>query len=99
MHAIELSAFGLDQLKRVERPEPTPGPFEVLVRMRYASLNYRDLVVIAGGYGSHNRVPLIPLSDGAGEVVAVGAGVRRFAVGDRVMTCFFQAWSAGEPTA
>ena len=99
MQAVELSAFGLEHLARVERKDPVPGAGQVLVRMRFASLNYRDQVVVAGGYGAQNPIPLIPLSDGAGEVVAVGDGVRRFSVGDRVMTCFFQGWSAGAPTA
>jgi NADPH:quinone reductase-like Zn-dependent oxidoreductase len=98
MHAIELQAFGLDHLKRIELPDPEPGAGEVVVRMRHVSLNYRDLVVAGGGYGAQIKAPLIPLSDGAGEVVAVGSGVRRFAVGDRVMTSFFQGWQAGDPT-
>jgi NADPH:quinone reductase-like Zn-dependent oxidoreductase len=98
MQAIELQAFGIEHLARVQRKDPLPGAGQVLVRMRFASLNYRDQVVVAGGYGALNRTPLIPLSDGAGEVVTVGDGVRRFAVGDRVMTCFFQGWPAGSPT-
>jgi NADPH:quinone reductase-like Zn-dependent oxidoreductase len=99
MRAVELRAFGVDQLTVVERPDPEPGPGQVLVRMRCASLNYRDQVVIAGGYGSQMRTPLVPLSDGAGEVVAVGPGVRELRVGQRVLTCFFQDWPAGPPTA
>ncbi len=98
MRAIELQGVGIEQLRLVQRPDPQPGPGQVLVRMRHASLNYRDLVVAAGGYGAQIRTPLIPLSDGAGEVVAVGDGVRRVAVGDRVMSCFFQGWIAGAPT-
>jgi NADPH:quinone reductase-like Zn-dependent oxidoreductase len=66
--------------------------------MRYAALNYRDLVVAQGGYGRQLQAPLIPLSDGAGEVVAVGPGVTRLRLGERVMSCFFQGWSAGRPT-
>jgi NADPH:quinone reductase-like Zn-dependent oxidoreductase len=98
MRAFELKAFGLEHLVEAERPDPEPGPGQVLVRIRNVSLNYRDTVVINGGYGSQMRTPLVPLSDGAGEVVAVGSGVRRFGVGDRVLTCFFQGWPAGDPT-
>ncbi len=89
---------GLDNLAVVERPDPEPGPGEVLVRLRAATLNYRDLLTVEGGYGSKQRtVDLIPLSDGAGEVVAVGEGVTRFKPGDRVVGNFFQEWLAGEP--
>jgi NADPH:quinone reductase-like Zn-dependent oxidoreductase len=98
MQVLELQGFGLEHLKRVTRKDPEPGPGQVVVRMRYASLNFRDQVIVAGGYGSLIRTPLVPCSDGAGEVVAVGDGVRRFAPGDRVMTCFFQGWSSGAPT-
>lgn len=99
MRAVELQGVGFEHLALVDRPEPAPGPGEVCVRMRYASLNYRDRVVALGGYGPQMRVPLVPLSDGAGEVVAVGPGVRALRTGDRVMTCFFQDWLAGPPTA
>jgi len=99
MRAVVLHAFGLEQLKLVELPDPVPGPGEVLVKLRHASLNYRDLVVVSGGYGRQMRTPLVPLSDGAGEVIAIGPGVRGLAQGDRVMTCFFQHWLAGPPSA
>lgn len=98
MKAVELQGHGLERLEVIERPEPTPGPGEVLVRVRCASLNYRDLVVARGGYGDRIRLPLVPLSDGAGDVVAVGPGVQDFAVGDRVLACFFQRWPAGAPS-
>ena len=85
-------------LKLSTRPDPEPGPGEVLVRMKASSLNFRDLVVPDRGYGSHTgTLPLIPLSDGMGEVAAVGAGVRRVAAGDRVCPTFFQRWTGGEP--
>lgn len=87
--------FGLDNLKLVDLAEPTPGHGQVLVRMTAASLNYRDLATIM--YGGH-RLPFVPLSDGCGVVEAVGPGVTRVAVGDRVITQFFQDWPAGEPT-
>lgn len=98
MRAAILSEPGLANLKVREVPDPVPGPGEVLVRLRAATLNYRDTLVVEGGYGSHQRTDnLIPLSDGAGEVVAVGDGVTRFAAGDRVVANFFQGWLAGEP--
>ena len=59
----ELQGFGLEHLKRVTRKDPEPGPGQVVVRMRYASLNFRDQVVVAGGYGSLIRTPLVPCSD------------------------------------
>ncbi len=90
--------WGFDNLKLGTRPEPKPGPGQVLVRMRASSLNFRDLVVPERGYGSHTgTLPLVPLSDGVGEVVEVGSGVTRVAVGDRVCPLFFQNWVAGEP--
>lgn len=91
--------WGFDNLKLAERPDPKAGPGQVVVRMKAASLNYRDLVVPLRGYGSHTgNLPLIPISDGAGEVVECGAGVSRVRVGDRVCPLFTQAWISGEPT-
>jgi NADPH:quinone reductase-like Zn-dependent oxidoreductase len=70
--------WGIDHLKLSQRPEPTARDGEVLVRMRASSLNYRDLVVPERGYGSYTgQLPLIPISDGVGEVIEVGAGVTR----------------------
>jgi NADPH:quinone reductase-like Zn-dependent oxidoreductase len=86
-------------LTRAERPDPTPGPGQVIVRVRAASLNYRDLMVVRGTYGNKTQRKVIPLSDGAGEVVAVGPGVTRFAVGDRVAAIFMQSWLSGPPRA
>ena len=93
-----VGSFGLDNMKRVELPEPKPGPGQLVVRMRAATLNYRDLVVIKGGYGPRQKLPIIPLSDGAGEVAAVGAAVTRFKPGDRVAGCFAPAWLEGPLT-
>ncbi|MCP5368899.1 MAG: NAD(P)-dependent alcohol dehydrogenase [Hyphomicrobiales bacterium] len=90
-------AFGLDNLKLAQRADPRPGPGQVVVAMRAASINFRDLVVIKGGYGRNIKTPLIPFSDGAGVVEAVGPGVTRVAVGDRVCPLFFQGWPAGDP--
>ena len=79
-----------------ERPTPEPGPRQVLVRMRAWSLNYRDLLVIKGLYNPKLKLPLIPLSDGAGEVVQVGSAVTRWKAGDRVVAAFMQGWVDGE---
>lgn len=87
---------GIDAIQSVELPDPQPGHGEVLVRMRAASLNYRDLIIAAGGYPRNDRCPVIPLSDGAGEVLAVGEGVTRWQPGDRVVNCFFEDWEAGD---
>ena len=99
MKAYELQATGsLDGLKLVDRPEPKPAHGQIVVRVRAASLNYRDLIVMQGAYGRVS-LPLVPLSDGAGEVVAVGDGVTRWQPGDRVAGTFFPEWLAGPVTA
>ena len=91
--------WSMAHLRLGERPDPRPGPGQVLLRMKAASLNYRDLVVPMRGYGSHTgTLPLIPISDGVGEVVEAGAGVTRAKPGDRVCPLFSQAWISGEPT-
>lgn len=77
------------------RPPPVPGPGEVLVRVRAASLNYRDLLIRAGRYGRGVASGVVPLSDGAGEVVATGPGVSGVAPGERVVVTFFRDWIAG----
>src|SRR5215470_16988665 len=82
----------------VEKPVPVPGPSQVLVRLKAATINYRDLLTVKGGYGSRQKFPLVPLSDGAGVVEQVGASVRQFAVGDRVIGSFFENWLGGEPS-
>jgi NADPH:quinone reductase-like Zn-dependent oxidoreductase len=92
-----IEGFGPDHLRLVDLPELTPGPGQAVVRVRACSLNYRDLVISRGGYGRAAKVPLTPLSDGAGEVVAVGAGVTRVKPGDRVCATFMQRWLEGEP--
>ncbi len=99
MRAVEIrGGFGLDNLALVERPDPRPGAGQVLVRLRAASLNFRDLLTVEGKYNPKQKLPLIPGSDGAGEVVAAGEGVTRVKPGDRVCTLFAQRWIAGRPT-
>lgn len=88
---------GIDCLQLVDAPKPRPGHGEVLVRMTAASLNYRDLITVDGGYGSWQKLPLVPVSDGAGIVEEVGAGVSRFKSGDRVINAFLPNWIDGEP--
>lgn len=99
MKAIVLSnAFGLENLRLEDRADPEPGPGEVLLGLRAASLNYRDLRMVQGSYNPRQPLPLIPCSDGAGEVLAVGAGVDRVRVGERVSPIFARAYLAGEPS-
>jgi NADPH:quinone reductase-like Zn-dependent oxidoreductase len=88
---------GIDSLKLVERPTPKPGPGEVLVRVRATALNYRDLAMVKGGLARMMKLPLVPLSDGAGEVVESGPGATAWKTGDRVAGIFTQAWLAGPP--
>ncbi len=89
-------AESIDALTLFEQDTPQPGRGQVLVRMRAASLNYRDLMVATGRYGSGTApTDLVPLSDGAGEVAAIGADVTRVKVGDRVAGMFMQSWVGG----
>ena len=98
VYEIQQGSQSLDGLRRVERPEPKPAAGQILVRMRAASLNYRDQLIVAGEYfGGPLTRNTIPLSDGAGEVVDLGPGVTRFKVGDRVAGTFFQRWVDGRP--
>lgn len=97
MRAMELrDDWGIDNIVLADRPEPEPGPGQVKVRMQAASLNYRDTVMAGRGYGRRSgTLPLVLVSDGAGEIVAVGAGVTRVAVGDLVCPTFCQGWISG----
>ena len=99
MKLFELRAFGLENLVAAERPEPAPGPHEVLVRLRALSLNYRDLLTVKGTYDRNLKLPRIPISDGAGEVAAVGSEVGQWKVGDRVVIPFMPDWLEGRPSA
>jgi NADPH:quinone reductase-like Zn-dependent oxidoreductase len=98
MHCWQISSFGIDFLEFADRPEPEPGPGKVLVKIHAISLNFRDLVMIKGLYNPKLRLPRIPCSDGAGEVVAVGEGVTQWKRGDRVAGIFMQNWVDGPPT-
>jgi NADPH:quinone reductase-like Zn-dependent oxidoreductase len=89
--------FGLEQLRLVDVAEPKLGPGQVRLRVRACCLNYRDLLMVRGHYDPRLPLPLIPLSDGVAEVVELGPGVRRVAVGDRVCATFAPTWIAGEP--
>ncbi|MGB9108362.1 MAG: NAD(P)-dependent alcohol dehydrogenase [Telluria sp.] len=93
-----LPGDGIDGLQCVDFPERELGTGEVRVRVHAVSLNYRDLMVASGNYLVNVDDPIVPCSDGAGEVLAVGAGVRRVQVGDRVAASFFPAWQDGPPT-
>jgi NADPH:quinone reductase-like Zn-dependent oxidoreductase len=99
MKAIEIrGTFGLESLELVERPVPKPGPGQALLRMRAASLNYRDLLTVRGAYNPKQPLPLIPCSDGVGEVVALGPGAEHLQKGQRVCPTFCQGWISGAPT-
>jgi NADPH:quinone reductase-like Zn-dependent oxidoreductase len=90
------SGGGLENLQIIERPDPQPGPGEIVVRWHATSLNFHDYLVGTGGI----KVPegRIPMSDGAGEVIAKGEGVHEWKVGDKVMSMFFPNWTDGKPT-
>lgn len=98
MHVWQISSFGIDSLEFAERPEPEAGPGEVVVRVHAISFNYRDLMMVKGLYNPKLKLPRIPCSDGAGEVVAVGEGVSQWKRGDRVAGIFMQNWIDGPPT-
>src|SRR3954447_20578561 len=99
MNVYEIrDGFGLDKLVLGQRLDPQPGPGEVLLRMRAASLNYRDLLVVKGVYNPRMALPRVPMSDGVGIVEAVGPGVTRVKPGQRVAGAFMPGWSEGELT-
>ena len=96
MWTVELRGTGeAFELVDVERPRPEPQAGEVLVKINAASLNYRDLALFRGEYGNPPRFPLVPLSDGAGEVVSVGENATRFRAGDRVIFAMRPLWTEG----
>jgi NADPH:quinone reductase-like Zn-dependent oxidoreductase len=100
MRAYRLPAAGsIDALVEVDLPEPRPAHGQILVKVAACSLNFRDLAIVLGRYRAPSKANLVPLSDGAGEVVEVGGGVTAFKAGDRVASCFFQHWPGGRPEA
>jgi NADPH:quinone reductase-like Zn-dependent oxidoreductase len=88
-------AFGVDSLRVVERPDPAPGPGQVLLKMNAFSINYRDLLVVNGIGRWKPPLPRIPLSDGVGIVTDLGSGVSRVKLGDRVAPIFYPGWLEG----
>ena len=98
MKTYVIEAFGLDGLRLIDRPTPTPGHGQALVRWKAFSLNFRDLMVIKGIYNPKLRLPIITFSDAAGVVEAVGAGVTRVKPGDRVTSLILPEWSSGDLT-
>jgi NADPH:quinone reductase-like Zn-dependent oxidoreductase len=99
MKAWQIRSFGLNALEQVERAIPEPGPYELLIRVRAASLNYRDRLVIEGTFMPDLALPFVPASDAAGEVVAVGENVTRFRIGDRVIGAYIPGWIDGDGAA
>jgi NADPH:quinone reductase-like Zn-dependent oxidoreductase len=97
MRAMEIRGeWSVDHIVEAQRPVPRPGPTQVLLRMRAASVNYRDHVMARRGYGGRSgALPLVPVSDGVGEVVEAGSAVTRLRTGDRACPAFFQDWTAG----
>jgi NADPH:quinone reductase-like Zn-dependent oxidoreductase len=100
MKVIEISdKFGVDSLQLVERPHPVPGPGQVVLKMKAFSINYRDLLVVSGVGRWKPPLGRVPLSDGVGIVAAVGKGVSRVKVGDRVAPIFYPKWLDGRVAA
>ena len=97
MRAYQLQQPGIDTLSKVDLPTPKPAHRQVLVKVAACSLNFRDLAIVLGKYRMPVIPNVIPLSDGAGEVIEVGPNVTRVKAGDRVAGCFFQRWSGGQP--
>ena len=98
MRAWQIPAFGIDSLELAQISDREPGPGEVQVAVRAVSFNFRDLLMVKGLYNPKLQLPRIPCSDGAGEVVAVGDGVRSWKRGDRVAAIFMQNWIDGPAT-
>jgi NADPH:quinone reductase-like Zn-dependent oxidoreductase len=99
VYQLAKGGAGIEGLAQAERADPKPAYRQVLVKVKACSLNFRDLAIARGSYRMPVRENLVPLSDGAGEVVETGPGVTRVKVGDRVAGNFFQRWSGGGPAA
>jgi NADPH:quinone reductase-like Zn-dependent oxidoreductase len=97
MQAYIFEEFGRNSLKRVERPVPDPGPDEIVLKMKAVSLNFRDLLMLEGSYNPRMKLPVVPCSDGAGVVSAVGSSVKDWKIGDRAMPLFAPGWYDGDP--
>ena len=96
MEAYHIDHFGsVDGIVLKDSKDPRPGLKEVLMRVRSSSLNYRDLMVLKGGGRGPRKIGVIPLSDGAGEVEAIGEGVTRVKIGDRIAGTFHPRWFDG----
>jgi NADPH:quinone reductase-like Zn-dependent oxidoreductase len=97
--AFVLQALGYDGLHLETRAVPDVGAGQILVKMQAASLNFRDLKILKGVYANNPALPVVLLSDGAGEVLEVGPGVMDVAVGDRVLPIYMEGWYSGPQTA
>mgnify|MGYP000325988868 CR=1 FL=1 len=98
MKAMAASAFSIDAIGPIELDVPQPKRGEILVKVAAASLNYRDLAIVAQNYIPGLPLPLVPASDCCGTVVALGEGVTQWKVGDRVTPVYTQGWYDGKPT-
>jgi len=98
MKTWQLEKTGREHLQLIDQPKPEPGPEQILVRMQAVSLNYRDNAIVEGSYPLPVIFPLVPGSDLAGEVVAVGSNVTRFKLGDKIVSLYKQKWLSGVPT-
>ncbi len=96
MKAYHIDRVGsVGGIVRRSSEDPSPRPKEVLMRVRASSLNYRDLMVLKGGGRGPTKLGVVPLSDGAGDIAAIGDGVTRVKIGDRIAGCFHPRWLAG----
>jgi len=96
MEAYRIERFGsVDGIALRSSEDPRPGLKEILMRVHASSLNYRDLMVLKGGGRGPTKIGVVPLSDGAGEVAAIGEGVTRVKIGDRIAGCFHPRWFGG----
>jgi NADPH:quinone reductase-like Zn-dependent oxidoreductase len=96
LKALEIAEFGIANLHQVTLEDPEPAAGQVLVKFAAASVNYRDFMIAEGMFAPPEDLPIIPLSDGAGEIVSVGPGVSGLQVGDKVTPLFFPRWLSGD---